>query len=177
MKRTLIIALAMAGYFAAQAQIADPAAAKKSAFMAAKSMDEAMMNKHYDDYAAFIHPRVLENVEGGRAGMTIQVAQQIKDLEESGNLITAVWPNMPETILDTAGEWQCVLPQYMEYRLPEGKIKATTSLIGLSPDKGKTWYFLDVAGRSLAEMRTLFPNVSSKLVVPPPVDPQFTADK
>ncbi|MCB9045065.1 MAG: hypothetical protein H6550_02880 [Chitinophagales bacterium] len=177
MKRTSLIACALAICFATQAQIGDVSAAKKSAFLAAKSMDEAMVNKRYDDYAAFIHPRVLENVKGGRAGMTIQVAEQIKELEESGNLLTAVWPNMPENMLDTNGEWQCVLPQYMEYRLPEGKIKATTSLIGLSPDKGKTWYFLDVAERNLAQMRQLFPNLSSKLVIPAAVSPQFTADK
>ncbi len=176
MKRTLLIAFVMAGCFAAQAQIENPAAAMRSAFIAAKSMDEAMMNKRYDDYAAFIHPRVLENVKGGRAGMTIQVAQQMKELEESGNMVTAVWPNMPTTILDTAGEWQCVMPQYMEYRLPEGKIKATTALIGLSPDKGTTWYFLDVAERNLDQMRELFPNISSKLVIPAPVGPKFTKD-
>lgn len=159
------------------AQIEDMEAAKKSAFLAAKAMDEALINKHYDDYVVYNHPKVLEQVKGGRAGMAVQIAQQIKDIEDAGNTITAVWPKMPETMLDTAGEWQTTLQQFMEYRLPEGKIKSETTIIGLSPDKGKTWYFLDVAGRTLDDIRQLFPNVSTKLVIPPAKEPEFTADK
>lgn len=176
MIRFSLVTLAILIGISATAQIDDIEAAKKTAFLAARSMDEAMVNKRFDDYAAFIHPKVLETVKGGRAGMTVQVAQQMKDLEESGNIITAIWPKMPEQMVDTAGEWQCILPQYLEYRLPEGKIKSTTSLIGISPDKGRTWYFLDAASRSLTEMRKMFPTLSSKLVIPPPVESEFTKE-
>lgn len=159
------------------AQIEDIEAAKKSAFLAAKTMDEALINKHYDDYVVYNHPKVLEQVKGGRVGMAIQVAEQIKNIEESGNIITAVWPKMPENMLDTAGEWQTTMQQFMEFRLPEGKIKSETTIIGMSPDKGKTWYFMDVAGRTLNDIRQLFPNLSTKLVIPPAKEAEFTADK
>lgn len=173
----MLLLFSVAPALSGNAQIDDLEAAKKSAFLAAKTMDEALMNKHYDDYVVYNHPKVLEQVKGGRAGMSIQIAQQIKDIEESGNIITAVWPKMPEMMIDTAGEWQTTMQQFMEYRLPEGKIKSETTIIGISPDKGKTWYFLDVAGRQLKDLKELFPTLSSQLVIPSAKEAEFTPDK
>lgn len=159
-----------------EAQSLNQQLAKQSAFAAAKAMDEALINRHYDDYVSYNHPKVLEQVKGGRQAMIIQVSKQMNDIQESGNVITAVWPQAPEVIIDTAGEWQCTMQQYMTYRLPEGKIKAVTTIIGISPDKGNKWYFVDAAGRPLSELKTLFPSLSSRLKIAPPSSPEFTAD-
>lgn len=159
------------------AQIENPEAAKKSAFVAAKTMDEALINRQYDDYTAYNHPKVIEQVPGGRDGMAVQIAEQVKNIEEAGNIITAIWPQMPEVIVDTAGEWQTTMQQFMEYRLPDGKIKSETTIIGISPDKGKTWYFIDAAGRSLKDVQEIFPTLSSQLVIPPAKESEFTPDK
>lgn len=172
--------LAVAGIllsFSTIAQTGNMERQKTAAFMAAKTMDNALVVKDFDKYVEYNHPKVLEQVEGGRSGMVIQVSEQVKGIEESGNYITAVWPQKPEFVVDTAGELQCTMQQFMEYRLPEGKVKAETTIIGISPDKGKTWYFLDVAGRKLDQVKELFPNLSSKLVIPPTHEPEFTADK
>lgn len=177
MKRTLLLVCRLALLNTTYAQIPDMDAAKKSAFVAAKTMDDALVTKNYDKYVEFNHPRVLAQVEGGRSGMVMQVAKQIADIEENGNYITAVWPNMPTVMVDTAGEWQCSMPQFLEYRLPEGKVKTTTTLIGISPDKGKTWYFLDAADKTLDDMKKLFPNLSSKLTIAPAKEPEFFKDK
>lgn len=176
MKRTLLLTLTLIITLSAKAQVEDMEAAKKAAFHAAKVMDNALVSKHYDDYVSFNHPKVVEQAEGGRSGLVIQIAKQITEIEESGNIITAIWPHMPTFIIDTAGEWQCTLDQFMEYRLPEGKVKAETTLIGISPDKGKTWYFLDAAGRTLNDIKTLFPSLSSQLVIKPQKDAVFTPD-
>lgn len=177
MKKLLLLLCSAGLTYNSYAQIEDMEAAKKKAFIAAKTMDEALINRQYDDYVVYNHPRVLEQVKGGRAGMAIQIAEQIKDIEEAGNTITAVWPKMPETMFDTAGEWQTTMQQYMEYRLPDGKIKSETTIIGISPDKGKTWYFLDAAGRTLNDLKELFPALSSQLVIPSAKEAEFTPDK
>lgn len=176
MKGIWLLLLSLMIIPAAQAQITDMQAAKMAAFNAAKTMDEALINKQYADYVSYNHPKVLEKVEGGADGLAVQIAKQVADIEANNNIITAIWPNMPTTMIDSAGEWQCTMPQFMEYRLPEGKIKAETTLIGLSPDKGKTWYFIDAAGRTLAQLQELFPNLSSKLVIAEPKEAQFTPD-
>lgn len=171
-----LTALAISVSITAQAQITDMAAAKNSAFLAAKRMDEAMVNRHYDDFVAYMHPKVLATTEGGAAGMSIQIGQQVKSIEESGNYITAIYPRMPETVIENNGEWQCTMGQTMEYRLPDGKIKARTTLVGMSPDKGNTWYFIDAAGRTLKDMQTIFPELSNSLVIPPAPQPEYVPD-
>lgn len=174
MKKVFILLSVICIALSANAQVTNQTEAKKSAFVAAKTMNDALVLKDYDKYVEYNHPKVLEQTPGGRSGMVMQVAKQINDIEESGNYITAIWANMPEVVLDTAGEWQCTLQQFMEYRLPSGKVKAETTIIGISPDKGKAWYFLDVAGRKLEDIKAMFPTLSSKLKVGAPVEPVFT---
>jgi hypothetical protein len=176
MKRKWLLAAAICATAVANAQITDQETAKKSAFAAAKAMDEALIQHRYDDYSSFNHPTLVAQVEGGRRAMALQLAKQLAEISESGNTITAVWPSPPDVVIDTAGEWQATLQQYMTYRLPEGTIKSVTTIIGMSPDQGKQWYFIDAAGRNLDQMRQIFPKLSSKLKIAKPTEPQFTAD-
>lgn len=159
----------------AYAQDSEQEHAMTAAFLAAKTMDNALVLKDYDTYVSYNHPDVINGVENGREGMIAMIQKQVHGIEESGTLVTAVWPRKPEKIIDTAGEWQCTMQQFIEYRLPEGKITAQTTIIGISPDKGKTWYFVDTADRKLEDVRTLFPNLSSQLDVPPPKEPVFSS--
>lgn len=151
--------------------------ALRAAFFAAKTMGNAMVIKDYDQYVEYNHPYILEKVEGGRSGMVIEIKRQIETLEESGNYVTAAWPSMPNEIIDTANELQCTMQQYVEYRLPNGKIKSETTIIGISPDRGNTWYFVDAANRPLTEIKNMFPTLSDRLSLAAPVEPVFTADK
>ena len=177
MKYFLLIIIC-AGSLVAEAQINDIEAAKKSAFLAAKRMDDALVSKKYDEYVAFNHPDVIAKVEGGRSGLVKQTLEQIKSMEQGGTYITAAWPGKILSMVDTAGEWQCSVPLYMNLRIENGTISTTTTLIGISPDKGKRWYFVDIsaAGNTLAGVKKLFPKLSSKLVVLPASEPTFKAD-
>lgn len=177
MKRALLVVCSLIITIATQAQEIDIEAAKRSAFNAAKSMNDALVEKDFDRYVNYNHPLVLEQVEYGRSGMIMEVAKQINNIEENGNYITAIWAKMPISFVDTADEWQCTLPQFMEYRLPNGKIKSQTTIIGISPDKGAHWYFIDMADRQLSDMKNLFPKLSDRLVINPKVEDEYTPNK
>lgn len=176
MKQFWLAALAVCSALSGFAQVQDQQTAKAAAFSAAKAMDEALINRRYDDYVNYNHPKVLAQVPGGKPEMAAQISKQMIQIQESGNTITAVWPSPPDVVIDTAGEWQAALQQFMTYRLPEGKIKAVTTIIGISPDEGKQWYFVDAAGRTLEQMRELFPTLSSKIKIAKPTDPEFIPD-
>lgn len=175
-KIILFITLISANYFAG-AQVIEDQRALTSAFLAAKTMANALVLKNYGQYIDYNHPKVIEGAEGGREGMITMVRQQVASIEEAGNIVTAAWPNKPAKIIDTADEWQCAMQQYVEYRLPGGKIVSETTIIGISPNNGENWYFVDAADRKLSQIRELFPKLSSQLVIPPPAEPVFTADK
>lgn len=160
------------------AQIEDTAKAKMSAFQAAKKMDDALVSKKYDEYVDYNHPKVIAQTEGGHSGLVMQTVKQIKTMEQGGTYITAAWPGKVLSIVDTASEWQCTIPLYMNLRVNSGSISTTTTLIGISPDKGEHWYFVDISagGNTLDGVRKLFPKLSHQLVVLPPSDPEFKAD-
>ncbi len=174
MNKTVLIILFLFPALA-KAQPADMEAAKKQVFLAAKRMNEAFVNKEYYKFSQYSHPDLINKVEGGRGGLIEITKKQVEQMEAADNMITAMWPGKASDIIDTAGEWQCTLPQYMEIRLVNGKLKTHTTIVGISPDKGANWYFVDVANTgNIDGLRELFPNLSSKLNVPPPAESVFT---
>ena len=109
--------------------------------------------------------------------MMTDLKTQIDNMAKQGVTILKAWPGESGNIVDTAGELQSTIPQMIQMQVQGGKLTTETTLIALSPDKGKSWYFIDAAGKSLAELKGLFPNLSSSLVIPEPVEPKFEEDK
>lgn len=161
------------------AQGGDMTQAKKNAFVAAKVMNDALVTKDWYTYVETNHPKVIEQIEGGVPGLVKQTKEQVAQLEAAGNTIIAAWPGQPSDIIDTAGEYQLTIPQYMEIRLPTGKLKTETTLIGISQNKGKKWYFIDLeaSGNDVNKLREMFPTISSKIKANTPKQPVFTPDK
>jgi hypothetical protein len=151
--------------------------AKSNVKAAAKNMGIALVKKDYKSFVKTTYPKVVEGTEGGYEKMVKDLEVQVANMEKEGTAILAAWPGEPSTMVDTAGELQCTIPQKMKLKLPEGTLTTVTTLIGLSPDKGKTWYFMDSADRSLRIMRDMFPNISSRLVIPQSPEPAFVPDK
>ena len=168
--------LALLSFNQGYAQIKDMTAVKNSVFVAAKAMNHALVTNDFETYVESNHPKVFENTPGGKAAMVEQTKEQIARMGEQGNYITAAWPGTPSTVIDTAGEWQCTISQYMDIRLGDGKITTETTLVAISTDKGKKWYFVDATNRGIDALRELFPNLSHKLKALPPPEPKFTPD-
>ena len=73
-------------------------------------------------------------------------------------------------------ELQATVQQTLEIIVPGGIITNSSSLIALSGDEGKSWHFMDATTGDLAKIRTLFPNLSTDLVVIPMGEPVFYKD-
>jgi hypothetical protein len=57
-------------------------------------------------------------------------------------------------------------PQVFEMAHEGKAIVSEYSLIAISNDAGKHWYFIDTSGKDLATLRQSLPNLSTELVVP-----------
>ena len=141
--------------------------------MEAIKMGEALVKKDYMNFIRTTYPKAVNMQEGGEQALIDDLKNQIYEMEKSGNLILKAWPGDPSSIIDTAGELQCTIAQYMEMKIENNKLTTETTLIALSENKGKTWYFIDVADKTIDDIRMLFPNISSKLVLPPAAEPKF----
>jgi hypothetical protein len=157
-----------------KAQVADP---RSIARAEAEKMGKALVGKDYNTFLKTTPPLAIQHTEGGKEAMLQELKKQIEEMDANGVKILRAWPGQPSRLVDTAKELQCTIPQYMELKVDGGKVTSETTLIAMSPDKGKTWYFIDVAGKPLSEFRELFPTLSSKLVIPAPKEPVFVEDK
>lgn len=176
MKKLAFLVLICCFCLQAFAQHPDP---KANVIAEAKKMGQALVKKDYTAFTKTTYPAAIEHTEGGMAKIIGDLDAQIKDMNKEGTTIVAAWPGAPSKMVDTAGELQCTIPQHMTMKMtnPAGKLITQTTLIALSPDKGKTWYFMDTADRNLAKMREMFPNISSRLVVHKSPEPKFIADE
>ena len=165
---------------AAYAQV-KPAAANKPLVAAvkatAKKMDDALVKKDLKTFVKTTYPKVVEQTEGGYDKLATDLENQINSMEAQNNKIISAWTGDPTNFIDTAGELQCTVPQYMKIQLVNGTLTTQTTLMGFSPDKGKTWYFIDATDKSLDAWRKVFPNISSLLTLKAPPEPKFVPKK
>lgn len=138
----------------------------------AEQMGAALIRKDYAAFTAFTYPSIMKDM-GGKEKMTGTIRSQMESIEQGGARITALSYGTPAAIIKEKKELQCTLPQIMTMQVPGGKIIAKTTLIAISLDDGNRWYFVDAGERSLEAVRTTLPNLSKKLSLPAPEQPQL----
>ncbi|MFL9842958.1 hypothetical protein [Flavobacterium rhizosphaerae] len=148
----------------------------KAIMLQANSMAKAFIDKDYDTFFQFTHPAVIR-VMGGAEKMKKETIASLKELEKETN-VKFLSVNFGElSKIETSGEeLQCTFPQMIEMKVPGGRLTAITTLIALSENGGKNWYFIDASGNSLEAMQTLIPSLSPNLQIPEAPDPIFEAD-
>jgi hypothetical protein len=146
---------------------------------AAKKMNEALVKKNLAEFVKTTHPKVIEGTPGGAEKIVKDLEAQLSAIEKDGANIVSAWTGEASPIIDTAGEYQCTIPQYMKRNIkdPKGVLITQTTLMAISQDKGKTWYFVDATDKTLAQWKTVFPTLSSKLVIKPSPEPKFEPAK
>jgi len=170
-----IVSILIAGlYWATTALAQDGETAKRDALKkAADQMNYALVNRKFDLFVKTAYPKAITTVPGGAEKMIERLKTQMAAMDQQGHRIVAAWIGEPTAFIDTAGELQCTVNQKMALQFEQGKLITETTLLALSPDDGVTWYFVDAADRDIQKMRTIFPTLSSKLVLNPSPEPVF----
>lgn len=172
-KRLLILFIALLGLSTAQSQVNGPM--DKAVLEQADDMGKKFIAKDYAGFLLYTHPIVVKNM-GNREKMLEETTKSFKQLEAENITFLAVKFGAPSKIVKVDNEMQCIIPQMIEMKVPGGKLTAHTSLIAISNNKGKNWYFVDVSSNSMESMKMLLPTLSSELVLPEPQDPSFEED-
>jgi len=130
------------------------------------------------DYAAFIkytHPAVLAQM-GGEEKLLQTVKESFSALEAEGVTFLNVTFTAPSLVVVHDNELQCTLSQAIEMKVVGGTMTVYATLIAVSRDGGKNWYFVDTAGNDLQNMGRLISNLSPALVLPEAMEPAFVND-
>jgi len=153
----------------------DTAGAMQNLKFSATKMVGHLRDNEFDSFVRYTHPKIISMI-GGKAKMIDAIKTTYKQINDGGFKIDSVLIGEPDSIIVTKTELQDVLPEILEMKGNGGKLIATSYLLAVSNNEGKTWYFIDTSGKTLQQMQTIFPTLSNKLVIPAKRQPKFYRD-
>jgi len=171
----LLITFLIIGVTHAQIVPVDTAIASANLKLSAQKMAKLFVAKDYTEYVKYINPKVI-TMAGGRDKMIGLIKTSLKQIADQGLTIRDLTIGDSLRIVIAKSGLQSVVTEILELKTKDGRLKATSYLIATSPDKGKTWYFIDTGGKTLADMKTKFPALSDDLIIPEKKTPVFFHD-
>jgi hypothetical protein len=138
----------------------------------AETMGQFILKSDYKSFAKFTYPKVLE-LMGGEKKMIELMENESKEMESEGYRFLKITIGEPSKIITIGNELQCTLPETIEMKVPNGKLVIKSTLIAISIDKGKNWYFVDTSDNNMLTLKKTLPNLSGELVIPEKQQPIF----
>lgn len=171
---TLLAAYLVTGFFAtAQTTTAiDTSAAATNLKTAAQKMGQFFVDKNYTAYVKYMHPKITQ-MAGGNTKLINIIKGSIKQMEDQGISFVNVTIGDASKLITTKTEMQAIIPQILEMKMATGKLVARAYLLGVSPNKGKSWYFIDTSDKTIAQLKEVIPGLSKDLVIPAKEKPVF----
>jgi hypothetical protein len=144
----------------------------KALYEQANDMGKKFISQDYAGFLKYSHPSTIKAM-GGEKKAVEKITTEMLSIGKDGIIVTKLTFGTPSKIIIANDELQCTVPQIMEMHVPGGKITSTNTMLAISNDKGKNWYFLDTANYSFDDMKMLLPNLSDQIVIPERTDPAF----
>lgn len=141
----------------------------------ANAMASLLNTADYKGFLEYMHP-VRVQAGGGEAKMISQLEAQYAQVKAKGVVIKGTTFEQPTEIVKSKNELQCTISQQTELKPRKGRVITHTTLIAMSNDNGKNWKFVDTNSMDIALIRKMFPNLSSKITLPPKKQPTVYAE-
>ncbi|GAA4382826.1 hypothetical protein [Hymenobacter koreensis] len=130
------------------------------------AMEQAFLKADFETFADFIHPDVLR-VAGGADVLAKKLRKDMEEMSSQGVQVK-ISHGVPSRIVSVDRELQCTVPQTSDFQMGANTKTVQSTLLAVSTDGGKTWAFLDTAGKDWENVRRLVPNLSREIVLPAP---------
>lgn len=142
----------------------------------AMDMAKALLKKDYSTFSKYLYPGITQYV-GGRDKFIRQMDSVNSIASKFGAEIKRVLIGNPGEVVKYNKELQALLPQTTEMKTGFGSLAMETTLVAISQDGGKNWYFVDTSVINVKELKKSLPNLSPELVIPPAKPPKFTPNQ
>jgi hypothetical protein len=168
MKRTILFLCLLTAVYFADAQ--PMATVIKSQAM---EMGKALVAGDAKTFSRFMLPELLDEANKiGKANMTMDSAFAM--FKAFGGNVEKISYGNPGKIIEYKNELQSTLPQTTEITSPFADVVLNSTLVAISRDNGKNWYFIDVSMGKIDKLKSTLPNLSPDLVIPPQTPPKVT---
>jgi hypothetical protein len=138
-------------------------------------MYQAFLRGDFDTFVSFTHPKVVR-LMGGPEKVKAELAKVLADGKAQGISVRSATVSPPQQITRSgAHAVQAIVPTELVMVAPGKEGRQTSFLLGLSPDDGRTWKFVDTARVGGEAVRKLFPECSPALKIPSRPKAQMSA--
>lgn len=141
----------------------------------ASKVSEALMKNDCETLIKHTHPKVVEMV-GGKEKMISVIRQGTEAMAQQGVSIEKVTFGEPSMTVEAGDEIHCLIPQVIYMKIPQGRIRTEASLLAVSRDRGKNWFFVDTANLNMENIGQVFENYNPALVIPDRKPPELMSE-
>lgn len=139
----------------------------------AMDMANALLKKDFPAFIKYMHPNIIK-LAGGK-DKALQRMDTINAMAaQFGATIKRIVIGNPDKIINYKNQLQVTLPETSEMTSGFGNVTFETTLIAISMNAGKNWYFIDTSIYNMKDVKKAMPDLSPELVIPSPKPPKFT---
>src|SRR3569833_324014 len=136
----------------------------------ANAMGQAFLREDYDVFAGYLYPAIINSM-GGKKQMAATLGNTVSNLKANGMSFSDINVDNTSKIVKMHNELQCTLQQHTTIKTPNSKVVTTSTLVAVSEDGGKHWFFIDTSNKNEKDIRKALPNLSPNIVIPPQQKP------
>jgi hypothetical protein len=139
----------------------------------AMEMGKALAAGDVETFSRFMHPSVIK-MAGGKEKVREMADTMNKVFKQFGGSVTRILIGNPEKVISYKKTLQTTLPQTTSIETSFADIEVQSTLVAISTNKGKDWYFIDTSIYQESKIRKELPDISPDLVIPAPAKPKMT---
>jgi len=142
----------------------------------AQEVAQATVKGEFGKLADLTYPKVVEEM-GGRDRMIAVLKNSLEGMNKKGYEFRSAKVGKTAQVVAGGENLFAVVPFDMEMKVPGGSLAIKSFMLGISPDKGKTWSFINGDKAQDSNVRKMLPNLPAELKLPKKEQPVFRKDE
>jgi len=138
----------------------------------AMHMGSALMKNDFTTFIKYMHPNIIAYA-GGKEKMKAKMDSAYAAAKLFGVSFKRYSIGSPGEIVKYKDQLQAVLPEITTIKTPLGDLTADTSMIVISHDDRKNWWFIVTNVYRVDKLKSILPDISPDLVIPPQKQPKL----
>jgi hypothetical protein len=136
-------------------------------------MANALVKNDFARFSKYLPPAIIEYA-GGSDKLKMNMDSASRAMKQFAISFKRILIGNPGPIINYKDQLQCVVPQTSTMETPLAELEVTSSLIAISTDQGKNWYFIDTNVYKADKVKKVLPGLSPELRVPTQQAPKIT---
>ncbi|HVM87789.1 MAG TPA: hypothetical protein VMT76_06340 [Puia sp.] len=142
----------------------------------AMEMAKSLIKNDFVSFIKYLPPKIIEYA-GGQQKLKSTMDSTHQAMKQFGVSFKKIMIGNPGAIISYKKQLQCVVPQSTDLQSLLGEMHIETSLVAISADNGRNWFFVDTNVYRADRLKSLLPDLSPRLVIPLQQEPKFTPNK